>query len=398
MPLLNVIYYENIQRLGGVSTFVYELAQKYHNTKNIVLYYKYGDIEQINRLREYIKVIKWKGEEVKCDNFITNYEHETFIKHLKMSGKGHTYQVIHAMYKTNRVKPKVDDFFDYYVCVSEVVKKEFMELTNLPNEKFIVSHNPLTIMNQDLKPSLVIGVFQRLKFAWEKGGERIKALVDRLDTMPINYLMLVASDDQTIKSNNIAYIKPRVKGHRNIMALCDVVLVLSQCEGDNYTSKEAKSVGCRLICTPVETFYENKVIGEQDKVLEFDMSNIDEVVDWLYNLYLNKEPRQLSYEPIQDKYNEILLNGKSNYRKEEGMKVKVLVNGITDRETGKELPIGFIKEADDSKALETMIDKKMVEVVKEEKVIKEDVVETSVKPKKEVKKAVRKPRRKKADE
>ena len=386
----NVIYYENIEHLGGVSTYEYELALKYHNSKDMTLYYKYGDVEQLRRLRRYIKVVKWNGEDVECDSFFTNYAFEDFIPHVKLSGKGHTYQVIHAMYKTNKVPPKVDDFFDFYVCVSEVVKDEFQELTKLPNSKFIISHNPLTILDEDMKPSLVIGVFQRLKGAWEKGGKRIEALIKLLDQEKVNYLMLIASNDKPFISKNITYIEPRVEGVRNIMALCDVVLVLSDCEGDNYTSKEAKSVGCKVLATPIESLFINKVV---DKVLEFDLSNINECIEWLKELYENKEPRHSNYKAIEDKYDDMLLDGKSSYREEETiMKVRVLVNGI--KHDGKDLPIGYIQETEDNSTVRMYIDNGWLEEVIEPKVV-EPKVEVAIQEPKEVKKAVKRTTKKK---
>ena len=377
----NVIYYPNIELIGGVSTYQFELALKYHNSKDMTLYYKTGNLEQISRLRKYIKVIRWNGEDVECDNLLVNYDFDEFIPHVKMSGKGHTYQTIHAMYITNEIKPKVNDFFDYYICVSDIVKQEFQQLTRLPDSKFIVSHNPLTILEEDRKPCLVIGVFQRLKYANEKGEKRIQALINKLDMESLNYLMLIASDSKPFKSRNITYLEPKAKGIRNVMALCDVVLVLSNCEGENYTSKEAKGVGCKVLGTPIPSLIENRVL---DKTLEFDLSNIDECVEWLKELYESKEPRHSDYKPIEDKYDEILLDGKANYREEQSiMKVKVLVNGITDVDTGAVLPVGFIKEVDkDDENIKKALEMKLIEEVKEVKV--------AIQEPKEVKKAVRK--------
>lgn len=386
----NVIYYHDILKLGGTTTYEYELVKKYYKTKDIVIYYSYGDAEQIRRLRQYVKVVKWNGEDIECDNFITNYNFESFIPHVKLSGKGHTYQVIHAMYKTNRIKPKVFDFFDYYLCVSEIVRKEFKEVTGLSDEKLLVSHNPITIEEKDKIPCLIIGSFQRLRGAWEKGGNRMEQLIKRLDHTDINYLWLMATDDKPFHSNNVVYMNPRIDV-LNIMATCDVVTVLSDCEGDNYTSKEAKMVGCKILSTPLDCLLENKIIGKNDKLLEYDLSNIDEVIEWLRALYKAKKPNKTDYIPPQDKYDEILLDGVSNYEREETfMKVKVLVNGIQDKDTGKTLPIGFIKEVDkDDEGIKKAIASGYIEVVEEPK------VEVAIQEPKEVKKAVKKSTKKK---
>ena len=65
----NIMYFKNVNSIGGVETFVYTLSKKY----NFEFYYKEGDPIQIERLAKNIKVRKYKGEKLVCDKFLVNY-------------------------------------------------------------------------------------------------------------------------------------------------------------------------------------------------------------------------------------------------------------------------------------------------------------------------------------
>lgn len=316
----NIIYYEDVMHLGGTTTYEIELCKKYYKTKDITLYYKTGSSQQIARLKRYVRCVKWNGEDVDCDVFITNYDFQSFINHVHFK---FGIQVIHADFDVQRkFKPRLDDRFDIYLCVSELVRKKFQLVSGLPNEKLAVCHNPLTVEENELKPPLIIGSFTRL--SEEKGGKRMKELIYKLDSSGINYIWYIfTNDDVNIKSENIVVKKPLIYNARNYMSMCDLVAQLSDCEGDNYTTKEAKSVGCKLILTPCESFEENGLLDDCI-LLDFDLSNIDEVVGKIKNEYINKPSRKLSYVPLKDDYDKYLLDGKSGYEGENVMVIKVL--------------------------------------------------------------------------
>lgn len=322
----NAFYYQNVLRLGGTTTYVYELLKKYHNTKDITLYYKTGDDEQLERLRKLCRVVKWNGEdEIKCDVFLTNYDFDKNVLN-KFKAKRY-YQVIHAMYKTNKIAPRLNKRFDAYVCVSDIVKQEFQELTNIPDSKLMVSHNPLTMTKEEAKPKLLIGFFTRI--TWEKGLNQMKELIRRLDQEDVNYLCLIYTNEACgIKSDNVLVHRALVNNVRQVMATMDVVGQLSKCEGDNYTTKEAKMCGCKLLLSDIETFKENNLVDEDAIVMNYDLSNINEVVKKIKALADAKASGLSKWKPIEDIYDEILVDGISdyNYEEEKAMKVKFMID------------------------------------------------------------------------
>ena len=55
----NMFYISNFNIIGGVETYLYELCRKYKD-KDIIVVYKTGYMEQIERLRQYVPVIRHK--------------------------------------------------------------------------------------------------------------------------------------------------------------------------------------------------------------------------------------------------------------------------------------------------------------------------------------------------
>ena len=76
----NIFYFYNINSIGGVETFFYYLAKKYCDF-DITVFYSTGDINQIKRLRKYVRVKKYKtGEQIKCKKAFFNYNRWTWYR------------------------------------------------------------------------------------------------------------------------------------------------------------------------------------------------------------------------------------------------------------------------------------------------------------------------------
>jgi flagellar basal body rod protein FlgC len=58
----NVFYFRYINKIGGIETWFYQLAKKYKN-KDIVIYYNAGDKTQIDRLKKYVRVLRYNQDE-----------------------------------------------------------------------------------------------------------------------------------------------------------------------------------------------------------------------------------------------------------------------------------------------------------------------------------------------
>ena len=58
--MTNVFYFDQINSIGGIETFFYQLGKKYGKDYDITLFYRTGDAKQVQRLSQYIRVRKYR--------------------------------------------------------------------------------------------------------------------------------------------------------------------------------------------------------------------------------------------------------------------------------------------------------------------------------------------------
>ena len=304
----NVFYISNFNVIGGVETFLYEICKKYHEY-DITVIYKNGDIKQIQRVTKYVKVIKYNNEVINCKKFFCNYE----IDIINKVEADEIIQIIHAMYITNKIKPRLDSRITTYLAVSDIAAKEYEELTGI---KCKVCRNPLTMLDDEMVEPLMLISATRL--TPEKGKERMEILAKELDRANIDYLWLVfTNDENAIKNPNIVFIKPKINVRPYIKAIKEhgYGVQLSDCEGDCYFTRECEALGVPLIVTPVPSFKEQGLIeGKNCYYVPFNMKDIG--VE-----RFKKIPKYNGYIG-EDKWIDNLVKDKSNY-KEDKMKVKL---------------------------------------------------------------------------
>ena len=364
----NLFYVSNFNVIGGVETYIYELARKY-NDYDIAVVYKTGHPKQIRRLMKYVKVYKYKGGFIKCKKFFCNYENDIIDK---VDADTYT-QIIHAMFKTNKITPRLNPKITKYLAVSNIARDEFYELTGI---NALVCRNPLQITEEEKKPILTLISATRL--TQEKGKDRMERLANELTRKRIDFIWYVfTNDDKAIDNENVVYCKPRL----NIRPILNQVkgkgygVQLSDCEGDCYFTRECEALGIPLIVTPIPSFKEQGLVeGKNCYYVPFDMSDlkVERFLDIpTYEGYIG-----------EDKWIEQLVKDKSNY-KEGNMKVKLrVIRNYFDVQLEKDLPIGYEWEVTNKRADELLDNpNNLVEVVE---YIEEPKVEKATKPKRKV--------------
>lgn len=85
----NIIWIGVISKLGGVESFAYYMAKKYHDYDIMVLC-KSGDYKQLERIRKYCPAEIHNGERIKCESMIINCD-TTILDYLdeRRSHNGH---------------------------------------------------------------------------------------------------------------------------------------------------------------------------------------------------------------------------------------------------------------------------------------------------------------------
>lgn len=293
----NIFYFDRLNSIGGVETMFFEIAKKYCD-KDITIYYSYGDQNQINRLKKYVRVKKWNGEDIICDKAFFNYN----LKPIDHVQANRYYSIIHADYKAMGIMPKQHPKIDEYIGVSQAVCDSFTELTGKP---CTLCYNPITIE----KPKRVLYLISATRLTKEKGKDRIIKLAEALDKAEIPFLWFIFTNDtQAINHPRIIFMKPQLD-IRDYIAKADYTVQLSDTEAYCYTMIESLLLGTPVIVTKWDCLKELEVDEKYGFILPFDMSDIP--VKDIYNKTFN-----FTYIPKEDKWAETLASGSSSYKEE----------------------------------------------------------------------------------
>lgn len=313
----NIIYLSYCSEIGGVETFIYELAKKYKD-RDIAIVVRQIDKKQLKRLSKFCWVYEFKGQQIICKTAIINYD-VTIIPYICKEAK--IYQTIHADYEHKFYQNKfpTNDRIYQHIAITEHLVESFKRCTGKTN--VILGYNPLTIDKDE--PYLTLVSATRLTAI--KGKKRMECLVQALDRAGINYIWYIFTNDtDAIESPNVLYMKPRLDVSKWI-SKADYVVQLSDTEACSYTINEALYRNIPVIVTPLPYLEE---IGYKDGktgyTLEFDCSNVEDIAKKINNV------PKFTFKHLEDIYGDLFTNKPSEY-KEENMKAKVkCTNGYYD--------------------------------------------------------------------
>ena len=290
----NVFFIPHFNVIGGIETYIYELAKKYQKY-DITVVYTAGDYKQIARLSKYVRVIKYNGGIIKCKRLFIMYK-----CNLDIFEAEHIIQITHADYKAQNLTPNTDPRIDEHYAVSKAVAQTYEELSGLPTK---VCYNPLSVD----KPKKVLRLISVTRLTPEKGKDRMIKLANYLTENNIPFLWLVFTNDRNAIDNpNVIYMNPRLD-IRDFIANSDYLVQLSDTEAWSYSVLEALSLGTPVIVTPIPCFIEMGVeSGKNGYILPFNMKDIP--FDDIYN----KIP-EFTFKAPKDIYDKLLLKEPSTY-------------------------------------------------------------------------------------
>lgn len=323
----NIIYIRDFSELGGVETFTFEMIKKYKDLDIAVVYVTAHD-SQLERLKPYCKTYKHIGQKIDCKVAIINYD-ISIIDFITEKAK--IYQVVHGDYSHEAYtwKPPTHDRITKYIAVTKYVADNFKRITGLTNVTY--NYNPLTI---DDKPYLKLVSATRLSKI--KGKERMIRLANCLSNNNIDFIWYVFTNDRdSINNPNVIFMKTRRDVDKWIRD-SDYLIQLSDTEALAYSINEALYRNVPVIVTPLPYLDEiGFKEGEHGYILNFDCSNVDEVVKKM------KTIPKFKFEPLEDNYIKFLAKGKSKYKIEKTKKVKVkCISGYYDMRLGSSVSIG----------------------------------------------------------
>jgi len=279
-----IIYYDSFHIIGGIETWIYNLATMYEFT---VMYRRAYD-NQIKRLEDIgCECIKYVGQPVKCDTLIF-----TLVGHLPNIEARNRKLFIHGEYRTMEeigTIPKHDEIY----AVSEYVGQLFEKVTGI---KCKTMYNPVVVNKEEIKP-IIIGVFSRLSA--EKGKERTKILIDKLVEKNKPFLIIIFTDlPFEYDDKRVIFIDPTLNIH-GWMSICTYICQLSDREAASLTLQEGLKLGKPVIVTELPILKEFGINETNAKILDFNMTNLD--VDDLWNI-----PKVNWKEPVSKEWEEIM--------------------------------------------------------------------------------------------
>lgn len=366
----NIIYVRDISKIGGVESYVYYTVKKYQHL-DIAVVCKTCDIRQKLRLEQFCPVYIHHGEHIDCKVIVINYD--TSI--LDFVDEPKAYMVIHADYSQDcyKVHPEFKHSkLTKVFSITEYMQKSVKELFGVDTT---LNYNPFVLESKE-KPIILVSATRLSKI---KGGERMKLLSYELDRQKVNYIWYVFTNDKDmIHSDNVIFMTPRLDVYKWIQQ-ADALVQLSDTEALSYSIIEARAYGVQTVTTPLPYLESIDITNENAVFLNFDCSNIKEVVEKI------KHVKKVKWCVPQDDYIKYFYKGKSKYKKEmKGLKkirVKVKFSDMLHNNTIRNKGEVFIEEDERADLLITRGYAELLESI--------PAVETAVKKEAKKEKAVK---------
>ena len=131
------IFYLNIAKIGGIETFIYYLAKNYKKY-DITIIYKTADVQQLNRLKKYVRCVKYNNQIIKCKKAFFNYNMD-IIDNVEAE---EYYQILHGDYNAVNIPYNTNNKITKYLGVSKIVCDSFYKATGI---KADLIYNPVFI-------------------------------------------------------------------------------------------------------------------------------------------------------------------------------------------------------------------------------------------------------------
>lgn len=322
-------YISNINKIGGVESWIYYIGQLYGEGRDITVYYSTGDEIQIERLKKVVKVRKFYYQNISCDVaiFCVNTPDSEI---LCFKAKKERVQFIHAVYSVayNIKELKANPLIDRYIAVSQTAADDFCNLTGFMPE---VMFNPVYLE----KPKRILKLISATRISNDKGSiwEKMQILAKKLKSANVPFIWLVFTNNTNVKTDIEGLIlMPSTLNITNYIAEADYLVQLSKTEAFAYSLVESLVLGTPVLATNFAAASEMGLVdGETGYIFNMEMDNVD--VDKIYN-HIPKVEYKLK---TSDKEWKNLLGPKQKQKpKDELVKVRCIkMEGFPDPETGK---------------------------------------------------------------
>lgn len=332
LDAVNIYYKPHMSEIGGVETMTYNLAVKYAKKKDILFLFRSGHINQLSRLRKIADVQIYDEKKIyRCKRchiaFDTPIPKNIIADDYVRMGHANFVDLVNTGHW--KMPEDADQTINYGVSGDTC-----RSIEQLTGKKCGYCPNPY--IHEIPKPLLKLISPQRI--SWEKGSERIKEMAKQLDEHNIPFQWIIASmnkdDVNQLNNPSIIWLKSRLD-IKSYIADADYLVLLSDTEGSPMAPQEALMLGVPIIVTKLPWVDDLGIDENYGFFLKKDMSNLD-----VEEIYEKKGKFKFKFEPPEDKWDELLLDGKVEKTKErrklmEFYRVKATAEA---KERGAEIP------------------------------------------------------------
>ena len=272
-----VMYIEYANKVGGITTFIYNWCQ--HMCKYYDILVLYGELDplQLDRLSRIVKVKQNEEyDPVVCDTLILNRLTDEIPKNITYKK---TIQICHACVQKNY---RIPQDRDYLVNVSQAAKDSWGKEA----ENGIVIHNMSYVEHK--RVLLLLSATRCGTMDKGANDERMKMLADKLEKSGISYIWLNFTD-KPLKQMPESFINmPATVDILGFIKKADYLVQLSDAEAYSMSILEALNLNTAVIATPFPSLFEE---GFEDGVhgysipfnMDFDANKLLNVPRFEFN-------------------------------------------------------------------------------------------------------------------
>ena len=257
-----VMYIEFANKVGGITTFIYNWCQHMRKYYDILVLYGDLDIEQTNRLSRIVKVKKNnESEPIVCDTIILNRLTDNIPKNVTYKK---SIQMCHACVQINY---RVPQDRDYTINVSRAAKESWGD----ESKNGIVIHNFSYIESK--KALFLISATRVSTIDKGENDGRMRKLAQMLEGSGIPYVWLNFSDKR-LKNMPEGFVNmPATLNIQSYIERADYLVQLSDAEAYSMSILEALTLNTAVIATPFPSLYEEGFVdGVHGYAVPFDMN------------------------------------------------------------------------------------------------------------------------------
>lgn len=271
-----IIYQKAVSVIGGVETWLYEFFKEFHNKYDILFVYTDSSQIQLLQYKQLVRCIKFNNQKFECNKYICASNQNNIADNVNSLDNFYAI-IIQADYEAMKWSYRQHAKTNVHISVSEVAKKG---IENQFQGNVQVIYN---ILKLD-KPKKVLNLITCTRLSKEKGFSKMKEFSKILKLKNIRYIWTVFTDNmiQTV-DDGLCYRRPE-NIDIDYIANADYYITCSDTESWGYSTAKALELGVPVVATEYPALYEQGLIdGVNGYIIKKDLSNINDVIDKMYN-------------------------------------------------------------------------------------------------------------------